>query len=437
MKILHAANESAPHSPIHVLSSVNGRIVEGRFVIPFGMHPVEIVNEGGKHEKVVQRLNAATSTGLIVAFNSLLSRFARFISGPNIYQGHPDQKNDPNPAAWAPLGKVVRMDAGDNALVIHGDLPDASKALLAANTALAPSPYWGLRRTAETHEGMAVCDPVVFFSLGITPRPNIAGAAANSLDAETGRVGDKETVAPAAANEAPANFGAPIGGAAANEAPAPVAPTATNEVPVNVGAATESPAQDAPKHRDMALLAANIADMESSLTAAGLSIDSLKAQLAALTATLAERDLAIAAQKTDIINLRSELDATRTALTASKTKSDSHIMDSCNALADAAIAAKLIVPADREFWSKKLVEMPAAANELLNPERILKSKSVVTSERLAAANSALGGVPATVRFTQIVRERMAKTHEQWSEAFNACRKSHEEIYNLMPNGGRG
>ena len=425
MKILHASNESAPHSPIHVLSAVNGRIVEGRFVIPFGMHPVEIVNEDGKKEKVIQRLNAATSTGLIVAFNSLLSRFARFISGPNIYQGHPDQKNDPNPAAWAPLGKVVRMDAGDNALVIHGDLPDASKALLAANTALAPSPYWGLRRTTETHEGMAVCDPVVFFSLGITPRPNIAGAAANSLDAETGRVGDKETVAPAAANELPASL------------TPPVTPTATNEVPVNVGAATESPAQDAPKHRDMALLAANIADMETSLTAAGLSIDSLKAQLAALTATLAERDLAIAAQKTDIINLRSELDATRTALTASKTKSDSHIMDSCNALADAAIAAKLIVPADREFWSKKLVEMPAAANELLNPERILKSKSVVTSERLAAANSALGGVPATVRFTQIVRERMAKTHEQWSEAFNACRKSHEEIYNLMPNGGRG
>jgi len=100
------------------------------------------------------------------------------------------------------------------------------------------------------------------------------------------------------------------------------------------------------------------------------------------------------------------------------------------------VAGGLILAADREAWREKLAQTPAAANDLLAFERILKTRSIVDPARIAAANADLGGVSAAAKFEGLVRERMAKTGEAWPAAWNACAAAHAEIFKLMPNGGR-
>lgn len=378
--IIGAANE-APDQ-VKIASAINGKVIEGKFVIPFGMWPVEISNEKGEKEKVVQRLTADTAKRMVNAFNTFLGRFSRLVGGAKIYRGHPDQVGERNPTAWSVLGKIAKLEVGDNALVIHGDLPDSTKTMLATNEALAPSPYWGMQRTQEKQGDLAVFDPVVLFSLGITPRPNIAGAAANET--------------PSGANEA------------------------------------DDLIAEAERGRQLSVLAAMIADLESQLGAVTAERDALRSQLENVTAMCGANEQKVATAQAQIAAESARRQAAEAAAQAAKDA----LQNACNAVADAAASANLILPADKEHWAAKLVATPGAANELVTTERMLKTESIVSAARIAAANEALGGVSAAKRFEAIVRERMAKTGEKWPEAFNACRGTHSELYNLMPNGGR-
>lgn len=391
MAILNAVNARDIIPAIVMEAAANARVVDGVMTIPYGLWPVEIVNEKGQREKVVQRLDKTVASRLVHAFNSLHGRFARWVSGSPIYMGHPDHNGAHNAAAWRRLGKIVSMTATDDALAVKGDFDDESKTLLAANAALAPSPHWGLKRTTETHEGAAICEPVAFYSMGITARPNIAGAAVNEDPADP---------------------------------------------------ATAELMTQARHDQQMAVLAADMADTEmecerlrAALEVARADAGSQATQIAALQGTLAEKDLRLAALAADLAALRAELDACRAALEQSKAEA----LSSANAVSGqiaALIDAAGIVPADREHWATRLRETPAAVNSLLETVRSIKTGSIVTPERMAAANEALGGVTAAARFEQLVRERMAATREDWPTAWNACRVAHRELFALMPNGGR-
>jgi hypothetical protein len=362
-------------------AAANSRIVEGKLSIPYGLWPVEITNEEGKPEKVLQRLDKGVASRLVAAFNSLRGRLSRVVSGCQVYMGHPDHAGAKERAAWKRLALCTGLEAAENSLVAICDMPDETKSLVAANAALAPSPYWGLRRTQEKQGDLTICEPVCVYSFGLTPRPNIAGSAVNEDPAPDAEVMDMQ--------------------------------------------------EESDRDQSLAVLAADIADLESRLQAAELA--------------RATREQEILSRDSTITELRTQCECLRTELEAARAQVQAQV-ECCNsvtgqreasvgAVVDAAIKAERIVAKDRDHWVKKLQETPAAVNELfVNP---LKLTSTVPAERIAAANSDVGSVPASARFEQIVRARMAGTHEDWATAWNACKDSHHEIYKLMPNGGRG
>lgn len=393
MTLISAVNSVPMRAVLDELpAAANARIVEGRMTIPFGLWPVEIVNEDGEPERVLQRLDKPVAERLIRSFNGLLGRISRFVGGSPIYLGHPDYRKAAaaNAAAgeavpWNVLGKSIGMSLAENALVVEGDFSPAAKALIAANAALAPSPHWGLKRTGEQQEGVAICEPVAFYSMGLTPRPNIAGAAINE------------------------DAAVPID---------PMAISARDEMIAN--------------------MSAELSDLDSRCGEACAERDQAMTKVAALTTALAEKDARCKALEADMVAMRAEMDALRKALAdqqALAVANERGAHELRVAVVAAAANCGLILAADRDVWIAKLSAL-AAVNELLDPTRMLKRESIVGQARIAAANADLGGVTPSVRFEQVVRERMNKTGEDWPTAWNACRNSHRELFNLMPNGGK-
>jgi hypothetical protein len=276
------------------------------------------------------------------------------------------------------------------------------------------------------HDALPVVEPVVVYTVGITARPNIAGAAANEAE------------------------------------------------PIGIGAQTEEGqvrefVSTAERERAMAILAAEIAAMEA-------QIEALEAERATFAAAVQARDAQIvaAAEKetallAQLAALRAELEAKQAALDAGNQKELDQVRaqlldetkkrelavaaaneaapvlqaramaDAAGVLLDCAIGAKLILAADRVHWFNRLTATPtgiSAANELFSAERLLKTASVVDAARIAAGNSANGGESAAKRFERAVRTRMKDTGENWPQAWNACQQSHHEIYKLMANGGK-
>ena len=397
--LLGAANSAALMSSIvdqPIEAAANNRVIEGRMSIPYGIWPITIQNEQGKPEKVLQRLNLQSATRLVSAFNSLRGRVSRFVSGSPIYSGHPDYQKAKDAAAWKQLGKCTGMEAATDALIIIGDFNGDGKSLVAANSALAPSPHWGLKRTGETQDGLAITEPAAFYSVGITPRPNIAGAAIN---------------------EQPA--------AAATETPADAAELA----------------EEAMENQQLAIMAAEIASLEAVVSDLRTLLDGTKAsatdqatQLANLQALIAQKNQELGAASSALLDCRAQLSSCQAALVASQADAAGYD-DAVNSILDGAVAGGSIIAADRDVWKAKIKKTPAAANELV-ARRAPKTASVVPPRRIEGANSALGGVSAKVQFETAVRERMAKMNEDWPTAWNATRGTHKEIYGLMANGGK-
>lgn len=387
--ILHACNSVAlvaavaDFSNLDATAAANSRVVEGKMTIPYGLWPVEIVNAEGKKEKVLQRLDKAVAGRLVSAFNSLRGRLSRFVSGSPIYMGHPDYAAAKFANAWTRFGKCVGMEAGEDSLTVTGDFTPEAKALLAANEALAPSPHWGLARTAEKKDDLSICEPIAFYSMGITPRPNIAGAAVN---------------------EDP------------NAAPAPA-----------------SMMDEAAAAQQLADCCAEIVRLESALAASVSCQASSDQQVASLTKILAEKEMALTNERSYNASMRADLEATRAAL--QRAKADA-LSGAVNSILDGATAAGRILATDREVWREKITKTPAAANELFAPGASLKTASVVEAGRIAGANEAAGGRSATDRFVEIVRQHMAATNSQWDVAWNECKAKHAELFKLMPNGGK-
>jgi hypothetical protein len=367
-------------------TAVNARVVEGRMTIPYGMWPVTIVNAEGKEEKVVQRLDKAVAGRLMAAFNSFRGRLSRIVSGSPIFMGHPDYAKATAANAWSRLGKNTGMEAGEDALVVIGDFTPEAKTILAANETLAPSPHWGLARTAEKKDDLAICEPVAFYSMGITPRPNIAGAAVN------------EAVPP----------------------------------PIDSAAVAAVMMDGSIVAQQLADCCAEMLQLKDALAAAVAAKDTADQQLAALAKIVAEKENALLQERTWGANLRAEMDALRAALQQEKADA---IATSVNSILDGATAAGRIVAADREHWRDKIMKLPAAVNELFAPAA-LKVESVVDPARVAAANADLGTRPAADRFVDLVRQHMATTKTTWEIAWNECQAKHSELYKLMPNGGK-
>lgn len=371
--------------------AANAKIIEGKMSIPYGLWPVtiKVKSPDGKvtDERVLQRLDKTVATRLVSAFNSLQGRLSRFVSGSPIYRGHPDYIGAKDAVAWNSLGKCIGMEAGESALVVQGEFNDAGKSLVAANESLAPSPHWGLSRTGEKQDDLEICVPMALYSMGLTARPNIPGAAVND---DAGGLADCAVADPVAALMTSAEY-----------------------------------------DQAMAVLAADIADLEQKLADAAATCCSKDEQLTALNAALADLTGKHKSLETWNASLQADLAATRAALQAEKATALDCAM---NSVLDGAIAAGRLVAADRDTWKAKLTATPSAVNELF--DAALKTASVVAASRAAAANEALGGVTPACRFEQVVRARMADTKESWPVAWNACKASHSEIFRLMPNGGR-
>lgn len=387
--LLFAANEAPASMPAVCLptpeSAANARIIEGMLRIPFGLWPTTVVNEDDKPEKVLQRLDRPVSERLIGAFNSARGRFARLFSGCRIYRGHPDYNQAVDAAAWAPLGRVTRLMAEDAALVAEADLPDTTKALLAANEALAPSPHWGLRRTGETIDGMAVCEPVALYSFGLTARPNIAGAAVNEEGAPDPEV--------------------------------------------------QNLSEQAQRERELVVLAAEIAELEAKLSA-------LESARYAAEQALAERDASVQGMRAQIEALQAQIAAAREEeqQAAAAGREAVQAAEAAQAATVAAVVAAAVesarIPeADREHWAQRVAATPAAVNELFAVPP-LKRVPLADAKRISAANGDMAGTSTAQRFAELVRRRMADTHETWATAWHHCRSQHAELYRLMPNGGK-
>jgi hypothetical protein len=386
--VLIAACNSAASVPdfTAVAASVaaNSRVVEGKMTIPYGLWPVTIRNADGKEEQVVQRLDKAVAGRLVAAFNSVRGRLSRLVSGSPIYLGHPDYAENPSTKAWRRLGKCLAMEAGDEALTVTGEFTADGKAIVAANEALAPSPHWGLARTGEKKDNLDVCDPVAFYSMGLTVRPNISGAAIN-------------------------------------EDAMPAMDAAAMAAMMDVSVASQ----------ELAKCCAEIVQLRDELAAAVTARDSANQQLTALAKMVADKEAQCQSEKAWNANLRAEVDALRAALQQEKANA---IAAGVNSILDGAVAVGRIVAADRDHWRDKITKTPAAANELFTPD--LKTSSTVPTDRAAAANDALGSRPASDRFVELVHQHMAATKLPWEQAWNECKSKHNELFKLMPNGGR-
>jgi len=417
IRLIHAINSAQPllHAAIDEadLAAANARIVEGKMTIPYGLWPVTIKNEKGETERVVQRLSKPVAERLVAAWNSFRGRVAKAIAGGSIFLGHPDYSPAANAADWKRLGKTVGMEAQEDAWLVHGELTPDAIALCSANAALAPSPHWGLVRTAEKDpSGLPICEPAVYYSMGLVPRPNIAGAAINEAQPPPPEIKAMDPLSPEAA--------------AANE-------------------------------RELAALASDLAEAEAQLKSLTSERDARLLDLAARDKTIAEISGNVAALQADVEALRAKVQAaadaeavarqaTESAAAARKQVEDAYAAQAASASAamnetldsicSAAANAGLILPADVPHWKAKLAAANAAIAELIAPDRVRKSESVVSAARLDAANAALGGVSAAARFEQLVRAHQNATGQNWPTAFNAMRAAHPELYNLMPNGGR-
>lgn len=395
MIALRAAN-SAPSRLASITPAANTRIVEGKMTIPYGLWPVTIVNEQGKEETVVQRLDKTVAGRLVEAFNSLRGKVSRFVGGCPVFKGHPDYAKSRTAADWTKLGKCIGMQAANDALEIQADLTPEAKTLLSANEALAPSPHWGLARTQDVHEGKAVCEPFAFYSMGLVARPNIAGAAVN------------DAVQPAPDTSAPSE--------------------ASDEMDMILGESDTS--------QQLCDLNANLLTVQ---TALDTERSQRQAEAAQLASVIAEKDATIKQLRDAHLDLMNQIQALNIKLEQAKTSLDQATaaapMNAMNALLDVAVSSGRVLPADRDHWREKITKTPAAANELFAGTPALKTATVVTSERIVAANDVLGGQSAQQRFKEAVHSHMADHDVTWDQAWNACKAKYSEVYKLMPNGG--
>jgi hypothetical protein len=255
--------------------------------------------------------------------------------------------------------------------------------------------------------------------MGLTPRPNIAGAAINH---------EPDPVSVGAVTEPPP-------AAAANSADEPADAIIAGSL-----------ANDAERDRQLAIVAAEMANLiaerdalAASLAAARANTETLTSRLDAQSRQLADLAVVVAERERQARELVAQRDAALIDMQAARAQSadaTASVDDCVNSMIQASINGGLILAADSAHWRARLAASPAAVNELIQPDRFLKTASIVDAARISAANAALGGVSAAERFSQLVREHQARTHTDWPTAWNHCKSAHNDIYRLMPNGGK-
>lgn len=154
---------------------------------PWGDFPGEVfITQAGAAPKsypAIQRLDREAGKNMVEAFNSLGGRMKRWLSGVNIYHGHPDAVGRghqyPDKAS---KGVIAELAIREDGLYGRPVFSNEGIALLESQSGLAFSARWSAAPAGE-EGGKKIFRPDRLLSAGLTTRPNLPVEAVNETPA--------------------------------------------------------------------------------------------------------------------------------------------------------------------------------------------------------------------------------------------------------------
>lgn len=135
----------------------------GWTVLPFGLWP---------HPKGLQKFGNEEAQRIVAAFQGIMGKLKRAITGLPIFKGHPDvpelQHDFPDKTEY---GQVADMEVRSDGLAIRQVLSSKGGDLVRAGWKYI-SPYWDAIPTGEK-EGQTLWSPTSINSIGLVKKPNI------------------------------------------------------------------------------------------------------------------------------------------------------------------------------------------------------------------------------------------------------------------------
>ena len=143
--------------------------------------------------QAVQVVSPETAGELVNQFNSLGSRFKRFLRGVPIYVGHPDALGigDRFPHK-EPVGTITDLQARDTGLWCRPVFTNAGCEHLNTTSGMGFSPRWHARKDGIV-DGVPSYIPTELKSAGLTDQPNLPVELLNESESMTDAVPDQAT----------------------------------------------------------------------------------------------------------------------------------------------------------------------------------------------------------------------------------------------------
>lgn len=351
-------------------------------IAPLGNH---------SHPVGLQLVDSAAVANMVARHHSAIARVVRFFGSAAVpvYQGHPDDVSfGDSHEDTTRYGEAVTLQQRPDGLYAKIEWTAAGNALLNAGKKLYYSPRW-LMAPADAGGNLRSYRPYKLLSIGLTPTPNIAGAAANEqqpkssakmnklLEALLLRLGFTTTQAAAAA---------------ANEATAPA---------------------------------------EAEVLAA---IDKLTADLAAANAAKDKAEGDLAAANAAKAKVEADLAAANTTATEAATAANAKLQSVAKLIVGQAIKAGVITAANEQAEIDLLLghsDIPAAANALLARQPVVKTQAAVDAAARTAEGSICAANAAALEFEAKVTAIVANESIGRDEAWVLAKTRHADLWAQM------
>lgn len=374
-----AATSASPHAP----AAANAAAADGfTLIAPVG---------SWSHSVGQQLVDSTALASMVSRFNGAIARVARFFGSAAVpvYRGHPDDAQFGNDHEdTTRYGEVRELQARPDGLYARIEWAEAGNELLSGSQKLFFSPRW-LMSPARIDSGRTAYRPSKLLSVGLTPTPNIAGAAANEQQPQPNhQTMDllKKILIALGFTEAQA------AAAAANEATAP---------------------------SDIAVLAA---------------IDKIKADLAAANEAKTKADADLAAANAAKSKAEGELATANTAHTAAIGAANARIGIAAKLVADQAVKAGAIEASNAQAEADLLLghnDFAAAANALLARKQVIHTQATVSANGRTGEGVVTAANAAANEFEAKVTAIAANEKVSRSEAWTLAKTRHADLYTAM------
>jgi hypothetical protein len=352
------------------------------------------------HSRGLQRLTQPAAARLAHGFKSLLGRLRRRFTGVPIYIGHPDDPSfasqpghdDTRAYAW-----VSNLEARPDGLHLLARWSEPGRDLLRHSFYKFLSPRWEMRPVAP-----GVFEPTRLLSIGLTNHPNIPGeAVANATSTQPETANRKQETSSVSPNSS--------------------LRTLHSELP--------SPEPQIENSKPETFLPRLLAVLEFDPAAAPETLLSNAENLAAAAREARESQL----ESARFYRLCNDAQA---ELAAANTRADEERAGRLELLLDLAELRGQFPLAERPQWHEKLrADFPQALVALANHRSAAVRPTLAAAPltaRLVGRRPGPAGPADAQRLLTLVNERMARTGEDYSTAWNRAKRERADLFAAAP-----